>query len=197
MLGTDGASVETCFEAVSSAFPVCVSGPRAAAAAASWSSAVGGSCWYSVEERAAVSRSSAPEGGAGGAGGAAAADAGEGAVASGADMVMMDLKRLFLCLAPNMILPRLEKETAGRSSQRQSSGMGVLMIGAKDFASADGVATDVKGAAACALSGLAGRGPDTCGGGLLLVCGLGVLGVLATFGDLAEPRSGSISWAVG
>lgn len=88
------------------------------------------------------------------------------AFASGVDIIK-DLKRFFLLLLPNMILPRLEKETAGRSSQRLSSGMGVVMIGGEDFALADGVVADDKGALECPLSVLESPGTAVCGGSLL------------------------------
>lgn len=100
--------------------------------------------------------------------------------ASGVDIIS-DLKRLFL--PPNMMLPRLEKERAPKSSHRLSSGMGVL-IGAKDLSEA---VAEQKGVLGSSLSALTGPGtPGTSGP---VACG----GSLGDLGDLAEPRNGSVS----
>jgi hypothetical protein len=103
--------------------------------------------------------------------------------ASGVDIIS-DLKRL--CLPPNIMLPRLEKERAPKSSHRLSSGIGVL-IGAKDLSS---VVAEQKGVWGSSLSALTGPGtparPSTSGP---VACG----GSLGDLGDLAEPRNGSAS----
>lgn len=79
-----------------------------------------------------------------------------------------------LVLAPNMMLPRLEKQRAPRSSQRLSSGMWVVM-GAKGLIA---VAWEERGDTGD-VGGMACRGP--------------VPVALGDFSDLGEPRSGPVS----